>query len=48
MGAVINRAPTRGNVVDVILDPPHPPTMLGKGCIRVFGDGWGELPPPRV
>ena len=44
MGAVINREPKRGNVITIILDPPHPPTMLGNWCSRVFGVGGANRP----
>ena len=44
MGATINREPKRENVLRTILDPPHPPTMLGKGCTRVFGVGGANRP----
>ena len=44
MGATINREPKRENVLRTILDPPHPPTMLGKGCTRVLGVGGANRP----
>ena len=44
MGEVINREPGRENVLVRILDPPHPPTMLGNGCNRVFGVGGASCP----
>ena len=44
MEVVINRAPRRENVINVILDSPHPPTMLGKGCTRGFGVSGASCP----